>query len=71
VLCSRKQPLTKALLSRTARAIGRILLEMAQKHPRFKIQILYLAHQWLTLAIIEDLIATCPEEAERANFTLH
>jgi hypothetical protein len=48
-----------------------VLLEMAQEHPRLKIQILYLAHQWLTLAIIEDVIATCPEEAALANFSLH
>jgi hypothetical protein len=46
-------------------------LEMAQQHPKFKIQILHLANQWLTFAIIEDMIDAWAEEAKKGNCRLH
>jgi hypothetical protein len=48
-----------------------VLLEMAQEHPKFKIQILHLANQWLTFAIIQDMIDAGAEGANKEKRWLH
>ena len=54
-----------------SRECALVLRQIAQDHPQFKIELLCLAHQWLTLAVIEDMIVAGAEEAEKKNCWLH